>query len=138
MKAKVTFVDGMQFVGDASSGHAIVMDSDREFGGRNTGVRPSELLLIGLGGCTGMDVISILRKKKQDVKGFEINVFGDKASSHPKKFESISVEFTVKGKDLSEEAVKRAIDLSMTKYCSVKHTLDGVAEIDYTYKIIEE
>ncbi len=138
MDAKVTFVDGMQFVGEASSGHSIVMDADYEVGGRDTGLRPSELLLIGLGGCTGMDTISILRKKKQEVSGFELKVQGNKASSHPKKFEEITVEFIVKGKNISEEAVKRAVELSMTKYCSVKHTLEGVAKIDYKYTIVEE
>ena len=137
-KAKVTYVNGMQFVGEADSGHAIVMDGTPEVGGKNTGLRPTELLLIGLGGCSGMDVVSILKKKKQAVSGFEINVNGQKAESYPQKFTEIEIEFIIKGKNISEEAVKRAVLLSMDKYCSVKATLEGSAKIDYAYKIIEE
>jgi putative redox protein len=137
MQAKVTLVDGLQFVGEASSGHAIVMDGDHEFGGSDTGIRPSELLLVGIGGCSGMDVISILRKKKQDVTGFEILIDGNKADSHPKKFTDMTIKYIVKGKNLSEEAVKRAVQLSMDKYCSVKATLEGVAKINFSVEIEE-
>jgi putative redox protein len=137
-KAKVTYVNGMQFVGEAESGHAIVMDGTPETGGNNTGLRPMELLLIGIGGCSGMDVVSILKKKKQTITGLEINVNGQKAESYPQKFTGIDIEFIIKGKNISEEAVKRAIQLSMEKYCSVKATLEGSANINYTYKIIEE
>lgn len=137
-QTKVIFVDGLQFVGQTSSGHAIVMDGDPNFGGQNTGPRPMELLLIGAGGCSGMDVISILRKKKQKISGLEIIVNGKKNEDYPKRFIEITLEFIVKGKDISEEAVKRAIELSMTKYCSVKATLEGSAKFVYTYKIINE
>jgi len=138
MDAKVTYVDGLQFVGECASGHAIVMDGDREVGGRNTGPRPTELLLIGLGGCSGMDIVSILKKKKQEVKGVEIVVKGEKAENYPKKFTDISIEFTVRGKSISDEAVKRAVELSMEKYCSVKATLEGSAKVEWSYKIVEE
>ncbi len=138
MDSKITYVEGMQFIGTASSGHAIVMDADHKVGGKDTGLRPSELVLIGLGGCTGMDVISILRKKRQDVTGFEILVRGEKTQEHPKKFETMTVEYIVKGKNLSEEAVKRAVELSTNKYCSVKHSLDRSIKMDYKYKIVEE
>ena len=137
-KAKVTYVNGMQFVGEADSGHAIVMDGTPDVGGRNTGLRPTELLLIGIGGCSGMDIVSILKKKKQDVKGVEINVDGRKADSYPQKFTEIQLEFVITGRNISEEAVKRAVQLSMEKYCSVKATLEGSAKINYSYKIIEE
>lgn len=137
-EAKITYVNGLQFVGEAKSGHAIVMDGDAEVGGRNTGLGPMELLLIGIGGCSGMDVASILNKKKQDLKGLEINVNGQKAENYPKKFTDINIEFTVKGKNISEEAVKRAVELSMDKYCSVKATLEGSAKVTWSYKIIEE
>lgn len=137
-KAKITYVNGMQFVGEADSGHAIVMDGPPEAGGKNTGLRPMELLLIGIGGCSGMDVVSILKKKKQDVTGFEINVNGQKAETYPQKFTEIDIEFIIRGKNISEEAVKRAAQLSMGKYCSVKATLEGSAKINYAYKIIEE
>lgn len=138
LSSKVVYIKGLQFMGETSSGHAIIMDGDPEFGGNNTGPRPMELLLLGIGGCSGMDVVSILKKKKQDIKGIEINVKGIKASEHPKKFTDIYLEFLIRGKDISEEAVKRAIELSMNKYCSVKATLEGSAKVNFTYKIIQE
>lgn len=136
--AIVTYVQGLQFVGEASSGHAIVMDGDSEVGGHDTGLRPMELLLVGLGGCSGMDVISILRKKKQEVTSLKINLKGQKAENYPKKFTDILIEFIVSGRNISEEAVKRAVELSMYKYCSVKATLEGTAKINFNYKIIQE
>jgi putative redox protein len=137
-KARIRYTEGMQFVGEADSGHAIVMDADAEVGGNDTGLRPTELLLIGTGGCSGMDVISILKKKRQDVTSLEIVVNGNKADSHPKKFTNIEIEFVVKGRNIAEEAVKRAVQLSMDKYCSVKATLEGTAGITYSYRIIQE
>ena len=138
IEAKVTYVDGLQFVGEAASGHAIVMDGDKEVGGRNTGARPMELLLIGLGGCSGMDVVSILKKKKQEINGVEIKVKGEKAENYPKKFTDIDIEFIVRGRNVSDDAVKRAVELSMEKYCSVKATLEGSAKVTWSHKIIEE
>lgn len=135
--AKVKYTDGMQFVGEAGSGHAIVMDGDAEVGGNNTGLRPMELLLIGVGGCSGMDVVSILKKKRENITGLEVLVNGKKADEHPKKYTDIDIEFVVKGKSLSEEAVKKAVQLSMDKYCSVKATIEGTAKVNFTYKIIE-
>ena len=133
--AKVTLVDGMQFVGSAASGHAIVMDADSNVGGNNTGCRPMELVAIAMGGCTGMDVISILRKKKQDVLGLELHVRGQKADEFPKKYESLHIEYVIKGRNISEEAVKRAIELSTDKYCAVGGTLKYAAEITHSYRI---
>lgn len=137
LQAKVKWVNGLQFVGETGTGHAVVMDGDKEVGGNNTGMRPMELLLVGLGGCSGMDVASILQKKKQQVTGIDINVKGEKADSYPKKFTEIEMEFIVSGKDLSEEAVKRAVELSMEKYCSVKATLEGTAKISFSYRIVQ-
>lgn len=137
-KAKVTFVDGMQFVGTTDSGHAVVMDAPANVGGNDTGARPSELLPIAFGGCTGMDVISILRKKKQKVSKFEMNITGEQAENYPRKFTSMHIEYVVTGKGISEDAVKRAIELSMAKYCAVGATLSGSAKITHSYKIIEE
>jgi len=138
LDAKITYVKGLQFVGDSSSGHAVVMDGEPSVGGHNTGPRPMELLLLGAGGCSGMDVISILKKKRQEVTGLEIRVKGKKAEDYPKKFTHITLEFIVKGRNISEEAVKKAVELSMNKYCSVKATLDGAAKIVFSYKIIQE
>jgi putative redox protein len=137
-QTKVIYVNGLQFIGQSATGHAIVMDGDTSFGGQNTGPRPMELLLLASGGCSGMDVVSILKKKKQHITGLEIIIDGKKADDYPKKFTEINLEFIVRGKDISEEAVKRAIELSMTKYCSVKATLEGSAMFNYTYKIINE
>lgn len=137
LTSKVKWVDGLQFVGESGTGHAIVVDADGTSGGKNTGMRPMELLLIGIGSCSGMDVSSVLQKKKQNISDIEINVKGEKANTYPKKFTDIEIEFIVKGKDVSEEAVKRAVELSMEKYCSVKATLEGTAKIKFSYKIIQ-
>ena len=137
MKVKVKYIDGLQFVGETESGHAVVMDGEPEYGGNNTAVRPTELLLVGLGGCSGMDVASVLKKKKQDIRGLEINIKGKRAEEHPKKFTDIDIEFVVTGRSISEEAVKRAVNLSMEKYCSVKATIEGCAAITFSYRIVE-
>ena len=136
-KAIIKYTDGMQFVGESDSCHAIVMDADAEVGGKNTGMRPMDLLLIGIGGCSGMDIVSILKKKRENVTGVEINVNGIKASDYPQKYTDIDMEFVVTGKGLSDEAVKKAINLSMDKYCSVKATLEGSAKVNFTYRIVE-
>jgi putative redox protein len=137
-KATIRFNGGMQFVGEADSRHAVVMDSEEKFGGRDSGPRPMELLLMGIGGCSGMDVISILKKKREKVTGLEINVDGKMAEDYPHKYTEIDIEYVVTGKNLSDEAVKRAVQLSMDKYCSVKATLEGSAKITFSYRIINE
>lgn len=137
-KAKVMFVDGMQFVGTSDSGHAVVMDANSSVGGANTASKPMELLLMAFGGCSGMDVISILRKKKQNVSRFEINVSGEMAEDYPKKYNTIHIEYVLTGKELSDEAVKKAIGLSLEKYCSVGATLGAGAKITHSYRIIKE
>ncbi len=136
MQAKVKWVKDLQFVGESGTKHKIVMDADDEYGGTNKGMRPMELLLVAIGGCTGMDVASILQKKRQQLNGIEIRVTGTKAETHPQKFTGIELEYIITGKDLTEAAVKKAIDSSMEKYCSVKATLEGVAEINYRYTIV--
>ncbi|HLC17257.1 MAG TPA: OsmC family protein [Thermodesulfovibrionia bacterium] len=137
VNAKITLVDGMQFAGTANSGHEVIMDAAPEVGGQNKGSRPMELVAIALGGCTGMDVISILRKKKQDVKGFEINVTGQKAEEYPKRYTSMHIEFVIKGKDISEDAVQRAVELSYDKYCAVGGTIKPGAQVTHSYRIEE-
>jgi putative redox protein len=137
-KAKIKYLDGMQFVGHGDSGPAVVMDADVEHGGGNAGARPMELLLIGIGGCSGMDIISILKKKKEKVTGLEINVDGKKAEDYPQKYTDIDIEYVIKGRNLKDEAVKRAVQLSMDKYCSVKASLEGSAKVTFRYRIVEE
>ncbi len=136
-KATIKYTGGMQFIAVADSGHAVVMDGPPSVGGNNSGASPMELLLMGTGGCSGMDVISVLQKKKQHVTSLEIHVIGEKADEHPKKYTAITIEFVITGKNISEEAVKRSVQLSMDKYCSVKASLEGTAQISYSYKIIE-
>ncbi len=134
----VTLVNNMQFVGSADSGHAVVMDAPPTVGGNNSAPKPMELLLMAFGGCTGMDVISILRKKKQNVGKFDINLSAETADEHPHRYTSINIEYVVTGKDISDEAVTQAIQLSLDKYCSVAATIGESAKISSSYRIIHE
>jgi len=138
VEAKVKLIQDMQFEGRTTSAHTLTMDADEEAGGRNAGFRPMELLLVGFGGCSGMDVISILRKKRQNVTGLEINVRGEKADDYPKIYKEVHIEYVVKGKGVEKEAVERAIELSLTKYCSVGATLARAGTITHSYRIVEE
>ena len=137
-EVKITSLEGMQFRADSGSGHSLTMDASSEAGGQNSGIRPMEALLAALGGCTGMDVVTILRKKRQEVTGYEINVSGERSDEHPRVFTKIKVEHVVRGKGIDPAAVQRAVDLSATKYCSVIGMLSNVAEIVSTYRVIEE
>ncbi|MDA8421735.1 MAG: OsmC family protein [Nitrospiraceae bacterium] len=138
IEAKVTLVKDMTFTGKATSGHTLSMDADEASGGHNAGFRPMELLLVGFGGCSGMDVISILRKKRQQVSGLKINVKGEKTEDYPKIYKEVHIEYIVKGKGVEKEAVERAIKLSLEKYCSVGATLAKAGTITHSYKIVEE
>jgi putative redox protein len=129
MQAKVNFCGGMRFVGKADSGHAVVMDGPAAVGGEDSAARPSELLVIGLAGCTAMDVISILRKKRQPVTGLEVVVHAEQAPDHPKRFTAMTVEYRVSGAGVDPAAVKRAVELSETTYCSVGLTLRDPVKI---------
>jgi putative redox protein len=137
MDAKVTLCGGMRFVGQADSGHAVVMDTVAASGGLDSAVRPSELLLLGLAGCTGMDVISILRKKRQPVTGLEILVHADFAPDHPKRITAMTVEYRVSGAGVDPAAVSRAIELSESTYCSVGSTLKIPVAITSTFTIVQ-
>jgi putative redox protein len=138
VEAKVALLSDMQFDGSASSGHHLTMDADSGSGGHNKGFRPMELLLVGFGGCTGMDVISILRKKRENVSGMEMNVKGEKSDAHPHVYREVQIEYVVKGKGIQKESVERAIALSLDKYCSVGATLGKTAKITHSYRIVEE
>ncbi len=119
----VKWVEGLQFIASDDMGHAFVLDSDKDHGGFDSGFRPGQLMLVALGACTGMDVISILQKKKQEVTAFEVHVTGEGASDFPKRWLQMEVEYRLKGRGLQEEAVARAIQLSEEKYCMVRATL---------------
>jgi putative redox protein len=136
--AQVTWVEGMQFVGEAGSGHAIVLDGTDAAGGRNTGLRPMELLLVGLAGCTAMDVKHILKRKRQPLTGVQVKVEAARADEHPRVFTHIKLEYIVSGRGLSEKAVKDSIKLSEKTYCSASAMLGKTAEISHSYQIVEE
>ncbi len=133
----VDLLDGMAFQATTGTEHALVMDAAPEVGGDDAGARPMEMLLVGLGGCTGMDVISMLRKMRQDVSSYQIRLSGERAAEHPKIFISITVEHVVRGRALSLEAVKRAVELSATRYCSAAAMLGRAAHIEETYRVID-
>jgi putative redox protein len=135
--ASVTIADGMHFVGDID-GFRIDLDAEETFGGRGAGTQPLRLLLLGMAGCTAMDVISILRKKRQQVSGLEVEVRGSRADEHPKVYDSIEVIYRVRGKGVDPKAVERAIELSETRYCPAIAMIGDVAEVTNRYEIEEE
>jgi putative redox protein len=137
MEAKATWKSGLSFDGTASSGFVLPMGSSIESGGAEDGFRPMELLAIGLVGCTGMDVISILKKKRQEVTAFEVKVHAVRATTDPKIFTEMEIEYVVTGKAIDPKAVERAVELSETKYCSAQAMLGKVAKIGHIITIVE-
>ncbi len=138
MNAKVTWQGGMQFEGTSDSGHTLVLDAAPEVGGANNGFRPMELMAISLAGCTAMDVISILRKKRQEISGFEVKVDAPRASDHPHVFTTMEITYVLRGKGIDPAAVERAMQLSSDKYCPAQAMLRHAAPITMKYEIIEE
>lgn len=132
---KVKWIDGLRFVATDSAGHSIVMDTSKQSGGEGSGFSPMRLLLIALGGCTGMDVAHIMRKQRQQISGLEVVVSGERVEEPPRVYNSISVEYRIKGKDIEEAAVQRAIKLSEDKYCSVGAMLGAKAKVKSDYII---
>jgi putative redox protein len=137
MTARATLETGMRFDVESGSGHHVTLDAAEQGGGQNAGFRPMELLLAGLVGCTGMDVISILRKKRQDVTAYEVKVRGVRAAEHPMVFVEITVEHIVTGHSIQPEAVVRAIALSKDRYCGAGAMLGKVAHLMHTFRIVE-
>ena len=137
MKTKIRWRDAASFVGETESGHAIVMDGPPDFGGNNTGPRPMELLLTGLGGCAAFDVIMMLQKSRQEIYDCTVDIDAERADSEPKVFTTIHIQFTVYGSNLSDKQVARAVELSATKYCSASIMLGKTAKITHDYTIIE-
>lgn len=125
-------------VGESGSGHAVIMDGSPDFGGRNLGVRPMEMLLLGMGGCTEFDVLMILEKSRQDVTSCEVQLEAERADKEPKVFTKIHAHFVIRGRKLNEKHVARAITLSAEKFCSASIMLGKTAEITHDYEIIEE
>ena len=137
MHARVKWLDHMSFVGESGSGHSVVLDGSPEHGGRNLGIRPMEMVLIGLGGCTAFDVVLMLQKSRQNVIDVEVSLDAERATEIPHVFTDIKAHFKVWGKGLSEKHVERAVTLSGEKYCSATRMLEKTATITYTWEIIE-
>ena len=137
MTARAILEAGMRFDAESGSGHHVILDAAGDGGGEDMGFRPMELLLVGLAGCTGMDVISILRKKRQDVTSYEVQARGVRAEEHPMVFVEITVEHIVTGHHVQPEAVARAIALSEERYCGAGAMLGKVAHLTHTYRIVE-
>lgn len=135
MNTRVKWLDNMSFVGESASGHSVVMDGPPESGGRNLGVRPMEMLLLGLGGCSSFDIVSMLKKGKQDLVDCEVEISAERAESEPKVFTKIHMHFIISGNDLSEKRVKRAIELSAEKYCSASIMLCKTAEVTHDFEM---
>ena len=127
----------MTFVGESGSGHAVVMDGAAEFGGRDLGIRPMEMLLLGVGGCTAFDVVSILKKSRQAIVDCEVMVDSDRAEQVPKVFTRIHIHFIVSGNNLDPDKVEKAVNLSADKYCSASKMLEKAAEITHDFEIVE-
>jgi len=141
MTAKITWINGRAFLGESGSGHAVVMDGAPEAGGRNIGVRPMEMLLLGLGGCTAFDVVMILEKARQKVTGCEVSLEGEREATEPgghiKVFTKVHMVFTLTGKDLNPAQVERAIKLSDEKYCSATAMFRHTAEMTSEWRVVE-
>ena len=138
MKARVKWVEGVTFVGESASGHAVVMDGPPESGGRNLGIRPMEMLLLGMGGCTAFDVVMILKKARQPVTDCVVEMQAERAATDPRVFTRIHVHFVVSGSGLSDKQVARAVELSAEKYCSASIMLGKAAEISHDYEVVSE
>jgi len=138
MKSRVKWVENVCFMAESESGHAMIMDGAPDIGGRNLGPRPMEMLLMGAGGCTSVDVVMILQKSRQNVTACEVEVSAERAADHPKVFTKIHMHFTLRGRGLKPEIVDRAIKLSAEKYCSASIILGKTAEMTHDFEIIEE
>lgn len=137
MKAVVKWTGGLSFAGSGESKHVVPMDAVEMYGGKDSGARPTELLLISLGGCTGMDVVSILQKKKAKIDRFWLELSADKTETHPKMLKDIRVKFIIVGRGVKKVDVKRAIDLSAQKYCTVGAMMKASTTVEYDFEIRE-
>jgi putative redox protein len=137
VEAKVRWVEGRMFVGESGSGHTVVMDGPADHGGRNLGIRPMEMLLLGVGGCSSYDVIEILQKGRHDVVDCVAELLAERADAIPAVFTKIHLHFVVSGRNLKVDAVERAIKLSAEKYCSASIMLGKVVDITHDFEVIE-
>ena len=137
MKARVVWQEHRTFVGESGSGHTVVMDGAPEHGGRNLAARPMEMLLLGMGGCSAFDIVGMLERARQPLARLELEIEADRAEDIPQVFTRIHVLYRAFGNGLSEAQVRRAIDLSVTKYCSASLMLGETAEITYDLELVE-
>lgn len=137
MKTTIVRTGAKSFSASTDSGHTVVMDASPAVGGENKGPRPMEMLLMGLGGCTSIDVTMILEKARQEIKGCKVEITAERAESIPKIFTKIHVHFIIEGKNISPERVERAIALSAEKYCSASIMLGEMADISHDFELIE-
>lgn len=136
MQVKIKWLEDMMFVGQSGSGHAVVMDGPPDLGGKNMGIRPMEMILLGLGGCTSFDVMLILKRSRQDITDCVAEVTAQRAETDPKVFTKIHIHFVVTGNELKEKMVQRAVELSATKYCSASIMLAQSVEITHDYELV--
>jgi len=129
---------GMRFVATSEEGDSLTMDADPEGGGEGRGFRPVKLVLVGLGGCTGMDIVWILKRQRQEVTGLEMSITGTRRKKDPRYYEDIQVEYILRGRNLKESAVKRAIDLSEQKYCSIRGIFRPEVKVTTRYRVEQE
>jgi len=139
MKATVKWLDGRSFVGESGSGHAVVMDGPPDHGGKNMGVRPMEMILLGVGGCASFDVISILEKSRQNISDCRAEMTAERAEGVPSPFTKIHMNFVVTGVNLKETQVKKAVSLSAEKFCSASIMLGAAGvEMTHSYEIVDK
>jgi putative redox protein len=136
-EATVRWAGRMTFVGKAGTNHLVPMDTSPEFDGDDSATKPLELLLIALGGCTGMDVVPLLKKMRQDVTAVELNITAERSEDHPKVYTKIDIEYVVAGRGIEEDKVRRAVDLSQEKYCSVSAILKKACPVSYTARVVQ-
>jgi putative redox protein len=135
MKTRIKYIENVCLMAESESGHSLIIDGSPEIGGRNLGVRPMEMILMGLGGCTTMDILTILRKKRQNITDCVIEIDSQRRDSIPKIFSKIHLHFIITGDNLNEKHVQQAVQLSAEKYCSVSEMLKHSVEISYDYEI---
>lgn len=134
--ANVRWAGRMTFVGRAGSNHIVPMDADSDFGGESSATKPLELLLVGLGGCTGMDIVSLLDKMRVGFSALEMNITADKSEAHPSVYTRIDIEYVITGRDIDEAKLKRAVELSQERYCSVSAMLKKACPVGFRYRIV--
>ncbi|MHB8232843.1 MAG: OsmC family protein [bacterium] len=137
MGIRLEYIKDLQFraYSDQGNGYSVLLDTSKEAGGGDEGIKPTDLILVSIAGCSSMDIVSILKKKRQNIINYRVNVTGERAETHPRVFTKISIIYEIKGENIDEQAVKRAIELSKDKYCSVWAMLKNAVDIEWSYKI---